>query len=202
MRRGTWVVAALTAAVVAVGVAGCSADGGRALVPVTRVEVRDESTIDLVLDSCVPDPQVTDLAESDTEIAVAVSAGVAAPCDSRVRVKLDEPLGERAVVDARRGGSLIVFGRARQVAVLEAVVIGDGTLLLDVPSCEARAEVTRLDQGADTVEVEITVTGGSPLLTCLDRVQVVLDAPLGDRQLRDATTGGPVPITGYMDVDS
>lgn len=198
MRRGTWVVAALTATVVAVGVPGCLAAGGDEWVPVARVEVRDPTTIELVLDSCVSQPRV-DLAQSDDVVEVTVRSSGGSGCDQWLRVTLDAPLGERAVVDARQGDELRVVGRTRPAAITEALVLGGGrTLRLGVATCQAQAEVTQLVESADAVTVQVSVTGGSSERDCLDSVEVPLADPLGDRDLLDATTGEPVPDIGFM----
>ena len=200
MRRGTRVSAALTAVVVAAavaGLAGCGA-GPAEGVSVARVEVQDASTITLVFGTCVPHPEV-DVTQSDDVVEVAVTSAGGGDCDPWLRVPLDAPLGERAVVDARRGGELSVVGRTRTVAIGEAVVSRGGqVLVLTVPTCDAQTEVTRLVETAETVEVEVTATGGSTTLECLDAVEVPLEAPLGDRVLLDASTGEPVPSIGYL----
>jgi|GEM_PF-4648045 len=198
MRRGTWVVAALTATVVAVGVTGCLTVGGGDRVSVARVEVRDSTTIELVLDSCVPHPEA-DLAQSDDVVEVSVRSAGGSGCEQGLRVTLDAPLGERAVVDARRGSELQVVGRTSATVITEAVVMDGGrTVLLTVAACQAQTQVTGLVEGPDAVEVEVSVTGGSLELECLDAVEVSLVAPLGDRVLLDATTGEPVPDIGFM----
>ena len=79
------------------------------------------------------------------------------------------------------------------VPFAEAHDFGGTTVQLIVGSCNGDPEVTALEQTADEVRIEVTSTipgpgwGGD---ACLDPLDVVLDAPLGDRALIDLTRGG------------
>lgn len=61
-----------------------------------------------------------------------------------------------------------------------------------VSSCNGEPEVTRLEQTADEVRVEVTSSVPAPGWggnDCLDQLTVELDEPLGDRPLVDLTSG-------------
>lgn len=78
----------------------------------------------------------------------------------------------------------------------EAELVSAGELSVTVPSCNGDPEVASLDQGDATVELEVRTTQvvRGPADACLDVVQVVLDAPLDDREVVDTVSGQTLPI--------
>jgi hypothetical protein len=70
----------------------------------------------------------------------------------------------------------------------DARLIGPETIEVGVMSCHGEPEITRLTQGDERVEVEVTATISTPGDACQDRLTVVLDAPLGDRDVVDLTS--------------
>jgi hypothetical protein len=78
----------------------------------------------------------------------------------------------------------------RPVEVFEVLrLVEPSTVQLAVSSCNGAPEVTSLVQGGTRVEVEVTSTVTNPGDACLDTIDVVLDEPLGDRELVDLTSG-------------
>jgi hypothetical protein len=96
-----------------------------------------------------------------------------------------------ALVLAACGGS---GSERRPVEVQEARLKDATTLELGVQSCHGRPEVTAFAEDAQGVRVEITATVFSPGDACLDLVEVVLDAPFGERELVDLSSGRTVPV--------
>ncbi len=78
----------------------------------------------------------------------------------------------------------------RPVQITEVLRLAEpSTVQLAVSSCNGEPEITSLTQGATRVEVEVTSTVTDPGDACLDTIDVALDAPLGDRELVDLTSG-------------
>jgi hypothetical protein len=83
----------------------------------------------------------------------------------------------------------------RPVDVTEVLrLVEPSTVQLAVSSCNGDPEITSLTQGGTRVEVEVTSTVTNPGDACLDTIDVVLDEPLGDRELVDLTSGRTVPV--------
>lgn len=90
--------------------------------------------------------------------------------------------------------------RRAAVDVVEAELRDSLRLTLSVDSCNGGPELTRLEETADEVRVE--VVSDAPLFRgredCLDSVEVRLDEPLGDRVLRDLHSGQDVTVTQIL----
>lgn len=79
----------------------------------------------------------------------------------------------------------------------EVELVSATELSVTVPSCNGDPEVATLDQLDGTVELEVVTTEVvlGPSDDCLDVVPVVLDEPLGDRELVDTVSGEALPVT-------
>lgn len=90
--------------------------------------------------------------------------------------------------------------RRAAVDVVEAELRDSLQLALVVGSCNGDPEVTRLEETADEVRVE--VVSDAPLFRaeddCMDLVEVQLDEPLGDRAVRDLHSGQEVTVTQIL----
>jgi hypothetical protein len=107
-------VAVLATALVTVLVLGCTGSGdpeGRGPVPLADWEaaVVAEDTLDLTIPSCFGDPELTNLDEDDEIVRVEVVTTIldeGPACADVLRVELDDPLGDRQVVDATSGEAM------------------------------------------------------------------------------------------------
>lgn len=81
------------------------------------------------------------------------------------------------------------------VGIDSALAEGPSSIQLGVRSCHGDPEVTVLVETADRVEVEVTSTTYRESDDCLDSLVVDLAAPLGTRELVDATSGDTVRVT-------
>lgn len=79
----------------------------------------------------------------------------------------------------------------------EVELVSAAELSVTVPSCNGDPEVASLHERNGTVEIEVVTTQvvRGPADDCLDAVHVVLDAPLGDRELVDAVSGKTLPVS-------
>ncbi|TVR25477.1 MAG: hypothetical protein EA387_03870 [Nitriliruptor sp.] len=82
-----------------------------------------------------------------------------------------------------RGPVSLAGGQVRQ--------IGPQELAVDVPSCYGDPELDGLVEADDEVRIRIVTTMviSGDALACLDKVQVTLQDPLGDRAVIDAESG-------------
>lgn len=84
------------------------------------------------------------------------------------------------------------------VDVVEAEVRDDGSLVLEVDSCNGDPVASVLEQADDQVRIQV-VASSTPFRggdDCLDAVEVALQEPLGDRVVVDAHTGSTVSVRG------
>lgn len=82
-------------------------------VKIVEAELWDDGTLALAVDSCNGDPKVSLLKENDQEVRVEVVAsstpfGGGDDCLDIVKVRLQEPLGDRVVFDAHSGKTVSV----------------------------------------------------------------------------------------------
>ncbi|MBT8207590.1 MAG: hypothetical protein HKN07_00680 [Acidimicrobiia bacterium] len=91
--------------------------------------------------------------------------------------------------------ALIASACAGTVPVIDAVASGDGTtVFVSVNSCNAEPEFT-VEESDDTVTITANHQGRLPRgEDCADGMAVVLDTPLGDRQLVDGATGDVLEV--------
>jgi hypothetical protein len=85
----------------------------RSEVSVVKAELRSPDRLDLIVDSSNGDPEVTQLRESDREVQVEVVASSTPfqggqDCLDVVQAQLQEPLGDRVVVDMHSQQSVSV----------------------------------------------------------------------------------------------
>ncbi len=107
-------MAVLPPVLVAALVMGCGVSGGAdGRVPVLLagwdVAVVAEDTLELTLPSCLGQPRLTGLAQDDEAVTVEVITTVVdegPACADVLRLELDEPLGDRQVIDATSGEAL------------------------------------------------------------------------------------------------
>lgn len=83
------------------------------------------------------------------------------------------------------------------VNVMEAELHSGDRLLLVVQGCEQRPKLSQLHESEERVEVEVVsyftlIKGGGT--DCLDAVEVLLQEPLGDRDLVDLDSGRLVDV--------
>lgn len=83
----------------------------------------------------------------------------------------------------------------REVEIYDALLRNDeGTVIeLSVGSCGARHRI-EVEESETRVEVSVLAGKDSAGDDCSDGVEVMLDAPLGDRVLIDASTGEEVEV--------
>jgi hypothetical protein len=108
-KRWATVAVALAAAAIVLGVAvavwflhlGGPWPFGEA--PIHSVEVYPDGSLILIVGSCNGDPEIEHLEETGTEVRVAVSAteyyGGGGDCLDTLEAQLEDPLGERVIVD-------------------------------------------------------------------------------------------------------
>jgi hypothetical protein len=107
-------MAVLPTVLVAAFVMGCGVFGGAdGQEPVSlagwEVAVVAEDTLELTIPSCLGQPRLTGLAQDDEAVTVEVITTVVdegPACADVLRVELDEPLGDRQVVDATSGEAM------------------------------------------------------------------------------------------------
>jgi hypothetical protein len=75
-------------------------------------------------------------------------------------------------------------------------------LALDVPSCHGDPELAQLIEGPDAVRLEVVTTQvvRGPSDDCLDGLAVVLEEPLGDRQVVDLVSGTTLSVVDQTEV--
>jgi hypothetical protein len=85
------------------------------------------------------------------------------------------------------------------VAVIGAVADGAAGVSVSVAACNSdpAPEATVVREGADTVTVSARADDSSDD-DCADVAVLCLDAPLGDRELVDASTGRAVPVETFQ----
>lgn len=101
------------AAVLVMALAGCPATV-RKPVEFSHVTLTDDRTLEMSVDSCNGNPEVTELEQTETEVRLEVTSTVPGPgqpgndCMDGIEVTLDAPLGDRVLVDARTGDAVEV----------------------------------------------------------------------------------------------
>lgn len=90
----------------ALALAGCGGpEPSRAPVEVWSARLTAPGTVELVVQSCNGDPEVTRLVETDVDVSVEVTATVplreGPACQDLLEVVLAEPLGDRVLLDLR-----------------------------------------------------------------------------------------------------
>ena len=125
----------ITAATVAIGLTafaiwpllGCGLFTSRGEVPVRGAELRSPDKLTLIVASCNKNPAVSLLRETDVDVQVRVVADTELfpqsgdDCQDIVEVQLQEPLGDRALIDKHTGQrvSVTLFGPMAQMEQLQ-----------------------------------------------------------------------------------
>jgi hypothetical protein len=89
----------------------------RSTVGIAEAELRDDDVLALVVHSCNGDPEISDLDETDDHVRVEVIASSTplsggGDCLDLVEISLQEPLGDRVLIDADDGETVDVIGRS------------------------------------------------------------------------------------------
>ena len=125
----------ITAATVAIGLTafaiwpllGCGLFTSRGEVPVRGAELRSPDKLTLIVASCNKNPEISLLRETDVDVQVRVVADTELfpqsgdDCQDIVEVQLQEPLGDRALIDKHTGQrvSVTLFGPTAQMEQLQ-----------------------------------------------------------------------------------
>lgn len=80
------------------------------------------------------------------------------------------------------------------VGIAEARLLAPDTIAMTAQSCNGDPEITELVQDDTQVRVEVTATVSNPGDARLDSMELVLDAPLGDRELVSLHRAQPVVV--------
>lgn len=171
----------------------------RSGVRVTLAELRSPDRFVLNVASCNGDPEVVLLRETDVDVQVKVVSsrfpfsGGGNDCADGVEVQLQQPLGDRTLVDKHTGQPVSI---KRAISVVGAELRSPDRLDLSVDSCRRNPQLALRQE--TSVEVQVMVVAPStsyrPGSDCQDIVNVRLQEPFGDRILVDMHTGQPVSV--------
>lgn len=174
------------------------------LVPITQIatvmggELISSNVLMLTVGSCRRNAAVSVLYETDTEVQVkvvdsAIPYGSVLACAESVEVQLQEPLGDRTVVDLSTRQTVVVRGG---VSILEAVLLYSDRLALHVDSCNGDPELRRRTE--TDVDVQMWVVAPTSNFgareDCRDVVETHVHEPLGNRTVVDLHSGQPVSV--------
>jgi hypothetical protein len=173
----------------------------RTTVDLIEAEARPLGTLRVGVASCNADPEVVLLRETDVDVQIKVVSskwpfrGGAEDCADGVGIQLEQPLGDRVVIDKHTGQSVNV--RRGKNAIEAELRSGDrDRLRLIFDSCNRSLQLVFRNE-TDT-EVQFMVvdsdapSGGDNV--CLENVEYNLKKPLGDRVVIDMHTGQPVTV--------
>ncbi len=146
---------------------------------------------------CTKNSEVSRLVETDVDVQVAVVADATpflhgVDCGGSVRVQLQEPLGDRNVVDKNTGNVVRDASSHTWVSVRSTFLRAPDLLFLYASTCDEYPEVSRLVETDVDVQLEVVADsqsfppGGQD---CQNRASVRLKEPLGDRDVVDKHTG-------------
>ena len=167
-------------------------------VPVTEARFSAPNRLGLRVNAdCTKNSEVSSLVETDVDVQVEVVADATpflygVDCAGGVGVQLQEPLGDRDVVDALTGKVVRDASSHTGVSVVEARLRAPDILFLYASTCDEYPEVSRLVE--TDVDVQVEVVADSPPSPpggqgCRNRVTRRLQEPLGDRDVVDKHTG-------------
>ena len=175
---------------------------GRPGVNVLEVRLIAPDRLDLTVNSCNRNPEVSLLRETDVDVEVNVvadpppSLSVVQECDDHVEVQLQGPLEDRDVIDKRTGKVVRNASSYTEVSVDEASLEPQNRLFLHVSTCDEFPDVSHLVE--TDVDVQVMVVADAPPFVygkdCRDRVAIQLQEPLGNRELVDKHTGEVVRV--------
>jgi hypothetical protein len=174
-------VAALTACSTAsTGIQDASTEEGTRQVALTLTGCFDETTSEVV-------------EETETEVRVRVDSRRESDndCLSGATVTLDEPLGDRRLINDANDVEIAV-ARSRSDVAVQSVSGHGRTVEAVFDSCGEDLQV-EVSEGADEVAIYATVAAEVPQLCALGQT-LTLEAPLGDRRVIDGTNGDEVTV--------
>jgi hypothetical protein len=107
--------------------------------------------------------------------------------------------------DGASGGAVELPETRRGPVSLEGVepaLVLPHELSLDVPSCHGAPELTQLVEDTDTVRLEVVTTQvvRGDREDCLDGLAVVLEGPLGERDVVDLVSGATLAVHDQTEV--
>ena len=188
-----------------IGNGGCT---WRAGVSVAEARLIAPDRLRFGVNSCNKNPEVSRVVETDVDVQVKVVADShpfllgGQECMDSVEVQLQEPLGDRDVIDRRGGVVVRDASQHLEMSVVEARLVAPREVMLNVSSCnrnpDRNPEVSHLVETDVDVQVRV-VAELHPSLPdrsdCRDRVvRIQLQAPLGDRDVVDMHTGEVVKV--------
>ncbi len=174
---------------------------GRNEISVLSARLNAPDRLVLNVNSCNRNPEVSLLRETDVDVQIKVVADAPPPyggpeCDDIVEIQLEEPLGNRDVIDKHTGEVVRDASSHTEVSVDEASLESPNRLFLDVSTCDEFPEVSHLVE--TDVDVQVKVVAEAPPFVygkdCRDRVAIQLQEPLGDRSVVDMLTGEVVRV--------
>ena len=130
---------------------------------------------------CTKNSEVSRLVETDVDVQVEVVADATpflrgVECGGGVAVQLQEPLGDRDVIDTRTGRVVRDASSHTKVSVVEAYLRAPDILFLYASTCDESPEVSHLME--TDVDVQVEVVADSPLSTGWTRLpKSRLDTP-------------------------
>jgi hypothetical protein len=84
------------------------------------------------------------------------------------------------------------------VNLTEAILVNPTTISFGVPSCNGEPEVSRLDETATEVRIEVVSTVYPEGDSCADSIRVELEEPLGDREVIDLGGSSRMGVSGRV----
>jgi hypothetical protein len=149
--------------------------------------------VTIVLDSCILDPEIE---ETDDEVQITVTpiSGGVVDCFRFDVVNLEEPLGDRALVDGGRDEPIPVQEVGLPVEVDHVDwTRGSRRITLVLDACDVEHVDVKLAEFRQEVDLEVRAVSSSTEDACATH-RIRLEAPLRDRRVFDETAGGPVPV--------
>ena len=176
-------------------------------VNVIEARLRAPSVLFLYAGTCDEYPEVSRFVETDVDVQVKVIAdsSTSSPggqnCRSRVTRRLQEPLGDRDVVDKHTGKVVRDASSYTGVSVRSAFLSSPDVLILYVSTCDESPEASHLVETDVDVQVKVVADshpsppGGRDCQ--IRRLPVPLQEPLGDRNIVDMHTGEVVSLQSW-----
>ena len=161
----------------------------------------------LYVSSCDEYPEALSLVETEVDVQVKVVVESHYPsqlrgqdCQNRASIRLQEPLGDRDVVDKRTGEVVRDASSYPGASVRSAFLKAPDVLIFYVSTCDESPEASHLMETDVDVQVKMVADSHPPLSgmqDCLGRVPIRLQEPLGDRNIVDKHTGKVVSLQSW-----
>ncbi len=150
--------------------------------------------------SCNSDPRLHSIREGDSNVRIKVVSNSwpfregQDDCADGVVVQLNQPLGERELIDGHNGREVDV---RRELRINRAEVRASDRMVLYVETCNRNPQIIVREESASEVRVMLAdySVEGSPGVVCSESTEYSLRAPLGERALIDAFTGLEVEVS-------